>query len=260
MRTYPVDSRPRRRSRRDPSAFTIVEVLVVIGIVAIMASLLMVGLKALGGSARAAACLTRLRELSNAHLSYSNLYQECFVDVGLPHGSSGDPKRSFVTTLRDFGIQGEALVSPLDLSPHWPPESGDGAPVAIVQGTPLFRRTSYGMNNHLSRSYSPALATGSGAPADRLARVRRPSEVACFLLMAERGAYASSDHPHVENWGAVSNPALLASTQCSINAVDRKRASGDSRSNWSFVDGHVATLRFDEVFTSANKNQLDPGL
>lgn len=256
MRTRSAQSSIPGAARR---AFTIVEVLVVIGIVAILASLLLVGLRTVSDNARAGSCLSKLRELSNAHIAYANLNRECFADVGLPHGSVGQPLKSFVHTLGDFGISGEALVSPLDRSPHWPPETGDGAPVALVQGEPIFRRTSYGMNNFLSRTYSPAVTMG-GVVTDRLGRISRPSEVVCFLLMAERGPYASSDHPHVENWGNVSNPALLAATQCSINAVDRRRASGDSRSNWSFVDGHVATLRFDEVYTSNSENRFNPGL
>ncbi|MBM4111909.1 MAG: type II secretion system protein [Phycisphaerae bacterium] len=238
--------------------FTIVELLVVVGIIAILTGILLVGLKVVGGTARASACMSNLRELSIAHASYANLHHECFADVGLPHGGIGDPSRSFITTLEPFGMSIEVLRSPLDRSAHWSPEHGEGAPVSIVDGQPLFRRTSYGMNNHLSRSYSPAMATG-GAPADRFSRVARPSEVICFGLMAERGAYASSDHPHAENWGAVSNPALLAATQLQINAIDRHDPSGDSRSNWSWVDGHTTSNRFDELFTTSIDNKFDPG-
>ncbi len=241
------------------AGFTVIELLVVVGIIAVLSSLLLVGLRVLAVGARTSNCLSNLRQLSYAHTAYSNLYRECFVDVGLPHGGFGDPARSFVTTLLDFGIDTGTLRSPLDLSPHWSPELGEGAPVAVIDGQPLFRRTSYGMNNYLSRSYSPALATG-GTPADRLSRVGRPSEVICFGLMAERGAYASSDHPHAEIWGAVSNPALLAATQLSINAIDRSKPSGSSRSNWSWLDGHVSSLTFDEVFQSSTENRFNPGL
>lgn len=245
------------QSRR---AFSIVELMVVIGIIAILMSLLLVGMRAFSRQALVTDCLSRLRSLSQAHASYGNLYQECFVDAGLPHGGGGDPKRSFVQTLRPFGMDEMALRSPLDRSAHWAPDFGEGVPVAISGGEPLYRRTSYGLNTWLSRTYSPAFVTGAGAPADRLGRVSRPSEVLCFLLMTESGNYASSDHPHPENWGAVSNPAALAATQCSINAIDRRKPSGDSQSTWSFVDGHVATLRFDEVFTSSTQNRLNPGL
>lgn len=241
-------------------AFTIIEMLVVVGIIAVLTSLLLVGLGLVSRQASTNACLSSLRQLSNAHAAYSNLYKECFADVGLPHGGGGNPKRSFVTTLRDFGMDEAALRSALDRSPHWSPELGGDTPVSLDDGEPRYRRTSYGMNTYLSRSYSPTFVTGEGAPADRIGRVARPSEVICFLLMAERGQYAASDHPHVENWGAVSNPAALAATQCAINAYDRRKPSGDSRSNWSFVDGHVGTLRFDEVFTSSTENSFNPGL
>lgn len=244
-----------------PRGFTIVELLVVVGIIAILMGLLIVGVGAVTKSARTSACLAQLRELSNAHVAYSNLYGECFVDVGLPHGGSGDPKRSFVTLLRDFGMSAQALKSPLDQSAFWPPEmGGDGSALAVVDGEALHRRTSYGMNAYLSRTYSPALATGNGTAADRHARVARPERVVCFLLMAEKGPYASSDHPHVENWGAVNPPAAIAATQVSVNAIDRRKPSGDSTSNWSFVDGHVATQRFETLFVSSSENRFDPAL
>ncbi len=211
--------------------------------------------------ARASSCLSNLRQLSVAHLTYMSVHKDRFADVGLPHGSLGAPARSFVNTLKPYLDGPLSMRSPLDLSPHWSAElGGDDTPVNA--GSPaLYRTTSYGMNNYLSRTYSPAAAIeGPGAGADALHRVGRPSSTVCFLRMADRGAYASSDHPHVEEWGAFPNPAIAASAQVQINSIDQHNPGRSSRSTWGFVDGHTASGEFSTVFVSATENKFDPDL
>ena len=241
-------------------AFTLVELMVVVGIVAALATLALPALASARRTSLATADLAIMRSLSTAHASYMNLNEDRFVDVGLPHGSAGQPQRSFVTTLRPY-LDGNALAfrSPLDASPHWPGElGGDGEPV-VAGSSPVFRRTSYGMNNWLSRSYSPAVALdGPGSGIDRLQQVRDPERIACFLLMAERGSYASADHPHVEQWASSPNPARTAATQVQVNAVDRRTPQVGSIANWAFVDGHVRTMPFEDIWRSAGENRLDP--
>ena len=64
---------PRRTSLRAPSrAFTIVELLVVVGIIAILVSLTSVALSQAGGSARQARALSGLKQVGTAWLQYSN--------------------------------------------------------------------------------------------------------------------------------------------------------------------------------------------
>jgi prepilin-type processing-associated H-X9-DG protein len=45
-----------------------------------------------------------------------------------------------------------------------------------------------------------------------------------------------------------------------INAVDRGKPGNGSQSNYAFVDGHVATHAFDDLFRSASSNRFDPSL
>ncbi len=249
------------RPRAGRLAFTLVEVLVVIGVIVILLGILLPGLASVRRESLASSCLSNLRQLSVAHLSYMAVHKDRFADVGLPHGSLGTPARSFVNTLKPFCDDQLVLRSPLDTSPHWPVElGGEGEPVN--NGTPpLYRLTSYGMNNYLSRTFSPAAAIeGVGAGADALARVPSPSTTVCFLRMADRGAYASSDHPHVEEWGSFPVPAAAAASQVQINSIDAGKPGAASRSTWSFVDGHTASAEFSTVFESTTANQFDPGL
>jgi prepilin-type N-terminal cleavage/methylation domain-containing protein/prepilin-type processing-associated H-X9-DG protein len=250
------------RGPRAALGFTLVEVLVVVGIIAVLVGIAVPSLASARRSAVATADLANLRGLAVAHLSYMAGNEDRFVDVGLPHGSIANASRSFVECLRPwFGRAELALRSPLDESPHWSAESGgEGEPV-VASTPPLYRRTSYGMNNYLSRSYSPAVALdGEGAGADRLQQVRDHERTVCFLLMAERGAYASADHPHVEEWSTSPQPARTAASQVQINAVDRGKPGNGSQSNYAFVDGHVATHAFDDLFRSASSNRFDPSL
>ena len=56
-------------------AFTLIEVLVTIGIVTLLASLAMPGINSVRESSRSSECATRLRQLSIAAQSYSNVFR-----------------------------------------------------------------------------------------------------------------------------------------------------------------------------------------
>jgi hypothetical protein len=65
----------------------------------------------------------------------------------------------------------------------------------------------------------------------------------------------------VEDWASLSQPeqvAAVAARQVAINAVDRLKPSPASESDWSFVDGHVATARFETLYESVDRNKFDP--
>src|SRR5690606_13656608 len=95
-------------------------------------------------------------------------------------------------------------------------------------------------------------------------QIRRSSAVVQFLEMARTGPYAASDHPHVEQW---TGPDMLrtAAAQAQIHAHGGRPDSWSARANWSFVDGHVETLSFGEVFESIGpspntRNRFDPAV
>jgi prepilin-type N-terminal cleavage/methylation domain-containing protein len=243
-------------------AFTLIELLVTLGIVALLVGLLLPALGRTRRAALATADLANLRGLAMAHASYMTSNDERFVDVGLPHGTIAIPESSFVARLRPYvGQSPVAYRSPLDQSPHWSPEAG-GEGMPVIDGpVPSWRRTSYGMNNYLSRNYSPAAALlGPGEGVDRMQQVSRPERTVCFLLMAETGSYASADHPHVEEWAGVAAPWSVAASQVQVNAVDRAAPQQGSQSNWSFLDGRVATAAFEDVYRSMQDNRFDPDI
>lgn len=239
------------------SAFTLVELLVVVGVIVVLVGLLVPALAGVQRQSRTASDLSALRTLSMAHTAYMNVHKEHFVDAGLPHGGAGSPLASFVTTLRPFLDHPIALRGPLDQSSRWPADQGGSADPALGP----IRVTSYGLNNYISRNYSPAAALdGPGAGCDRLTEVRKPDETVCFLLMTEEGDFALADHPHVETWCGLSETQVptMAATQVAINAVDRYKPARPSLSNYSFLDGHTRTHEFDDLWIDCNRNRFDP--
>jgi type II secretory pathway pseudopilin PulG len=247
------------RSRPRPAGFTVVELLAVIGVIVVLMGIAIPTLR----TARLASLNTRdlsnIRQLGIAHLSYQVTNADHFVDVGLPHGGYGNEAVSFVEVLSRY-TDDIIMKSPLDDSPHWPNElGGQDRGVEPDGGGPL-RRTSYGMNNYLSRNYSPTAAIyGPGHAADRLPKVGRPDRTVCFLHMARTGSFAVSDHPHVESWGAGSEPWRLASDNICIWAAEGSESiDGLARSNYSFVDGSTATRHFEDLYESRERNVFDP--
>lgn len=257
-------------------AFTLIEVLVVIAVVAMLVGLLLPALGAARRSGRQTTCLANLRSIQTAQLIYADAYRGFLADVGLPHGGSGDARASFIYVLSDyFGSLPRAydpadtgedyftpplLRSPGDSSRYW--LAREGGEMNTAGG--VWRRTSYGMNNWLSRTYNPGLSPRE--PYDRLSRIERPSLTVQFLLMTREGdahgdaGYAVSDHVHSEGWGAGSIAWARASGQMDAARWGGKAGTGEARSNYSFLDGHAGVLRLDRVYVSQLDNAFNPGV
>jgi prepilin-type N-terminal cleavage/methylation domain-containing protein/prepilin-type processing-associated H-X9-DG protein len=249
---------PQLPSRR---AFTLVELLVVVAILAIVVALSFPALALLQQRARVGHCASNLRSLQLASLAYAQDHAGWLIDARLPHGGHDQGSdESFVDVLarRDY-CDTSLIRSPLDASPHWAVEQGGGGvPVGAANGA--LRRTSYGLNNHLAREFSPWAAIDPSLATDRLSKVADHAGTVQLLLMAETGAYAAADHPHVEGWGASPQAPTIASAEVSVAAVSGGRASPESQSNWSFLDGHVETAPFGSIYVDAERNRLDPAV
>jgi type II secretory pathway pseudopilin PulG len=80
----------------------VVELLVVIDVIAVLVGVLLPSLGKARRAARQTACLANIRSIQAAQLLYSDDYKGLLADVGLPHGGSGDPRLSFIWSLREY--------------------------------------------------------------------------------------------------------------------------------------------------------------
>ena len=277
------------------TGFTLVELLVVIGIIALLMAILLPTLSKARQSAKTLVCLSQIRQLQTAQIFYANDNRGYFVQAGLGHGGHDDDhSRGFVrqdddddhhdehgeldsdvswlVALSDYAP--EALVGrcPSDASPHWP----DGVPVE--QGDhddghddddddghdegPLFRRTSYGINNYLSISAAPE---GHERRWVKLTQIKNNSQVVQFLEMAETGPFAAADHPDLHELDVTAEePFEPASEMLAIGMHGRdgtKPVPGPrSRANFGFIDGHAETRSFDTIYIDAYENHFNPEL
>jgi prepilin-type N-terminal cleavage/methylation domain-containing protein/prepilin-type processing-associated H-X9-DG protein len=242
-------------------AFTLVELLVVVAIIAVVISLLIPAVHSIHGAGRTVKCLANLRSLQVASMAYATDHRGALIDVGLPHGGASFEEIAWVNTLQEYYSTALILRSPLDRSPHWSLKDG-GAGTPLDGTTDKFRRTSYGCNNYLSRTFSPIVATDASRVADRLSRIPSPALTVHFLLMAEIGQYAGSDHVHAESWwvnAALKNlPLTKAASQVNTNAAGGPPKSWDARANYGFVDGSAMTLPFAGVYLNNKVNRFDP--
>jgi prepilin-type N-terminal cleavage/methylation domain-containing protein/prepilin-type processing-associated H-X9-DG protein len=258
----------RGRAALASRGFSLTELLVVMAVIALLAGILIPAISHVRQAGLVTKDLTNLRSFQIAHQMYMNDHDGHFVDMNLPHAQfSSDPSVvPWIESLQEHYQSELAVRSPLDASPHWPSDMGGAGmplPVPAPDGYP-FRRTSYGCNAFLSWSLAPSVEfamTGETAFVyDRLSKIKSPAGTVDFLLMAETGDYAGSDHVHPEDWshGPPDAAPHHAAGQMHIAAAGGPEAAFTSRSNYGFLDGHARTLEFSLVFRDAQLNRFDP--
>ena len=244
-------------SRKRIDAFTLIELMVVISIIAILVSILVPALGKVRHSAMAMKDLANLKGMETAHWAYMADNKDQFINVGLSHGGvHGDEDVAWINTLQEYYGNQLLARSPLDNSPHWTqPISGGSADQR--------RRTSYGVNPFLTDVGQNGLNPYGGPAYLKLDQVRRPAATVHFLMMAFEGEFAGADHPHPENWLGMPGdvPPQLAGEQLQLHAVSGAEKSWTSRANWGFLDGHAESVAFEvlvEKDNGTNRNRFDP--
>jgi len=261
-----------------PPAFTLVELLVVIALIATLIGLLVPALGQARKSARTLVCLSNVRQIELAHSLYADAYKGAFVDAGLAHG--GPPNltsinASWINMMKPFYGGTVNVRSPLDKSEFWALSQSGTDPgytldefTRLTAGgksiplTQLARWTSYGLNDWLTTSTRPGLEPLE--PFNNLNKVVSPSTTVHFLQMTQtqtaNAKYAKSDHVHSAEWGdgpPDSAPAIAA-TQIDLAVHGGKPASWNGLSNYGYLDGHAATQRFRDVYTDYERNRFLP--
>jgi prepilin-type N-terminal cleavage/methylation domain-containing protein/prepilin-type processing-associated H-X9-DG protein len=251
------------------AGFTLVELLVVIGIIAVLISMLLPALNKAREQARAAKCLSNLRQLSIALVGYCNNNKGSFPGQGARGGGNNwiawdevpgedDPNNpSYInnSALQPYiGATGEGLKALLRCE-------SDDVNVRARQTEPRVYRYSYSLNTALTKpdrfKGEPFYYTGPAKPL-RVSQVRNSSDKISFVEEDAKTLDDGAWSPYIVNmttspptfWnpatgGAMTqfDPANLVKSAANMLADrhDRIKDPYDpkGRGNVAFVDGHA---------------------
>lgn len=235
-------------SKSSPHArgFTLVELLIVIGIVALLIGILLPALNQARQMSRRTKCLSNLRSMAIAQAMYAAENKNLLVVAG---DGSYAPQGSWIGLLEPYAGKPLVRVCPDDRSPFF--ENPD-----TTTGASVYRTTSYAINNYVSPTHSP-----SPDPVRRITQVRRSSSVVQFVELGETGSYAVGDHVHAQLFYSAAVPHLTLnkiSSQMPVGRHGGMRRAWSGVLNYAFLDGHAEALALADVYTDPTKNRFNP--
>ena len=240
-------SRPPETSNR--SGFTLVELLVVIGIIALLIALLIPALSSARQAALRTKCLANIRSMELAQMIYASQLHNLLVDPG---DGSYDPQDSWIGMLQPYSASPLVRRCPADNSPYFETLDTDATPA-------VYRLTSYGLNNYVTPTHSPLGIT----PPIKITQVNHSSSVIQFVELSELGSYAVADHIHVDDFYFSLLPNTTLARICGEMPVGRHgglRNSWNGILNYGFLDGHAESLHLRDVYASPTHNHFNPAV
>lgn len=255
-------------THRTHRAFTLIELLVVISIITLLIGILLPALGAARGAARGVLCLSNVRQIATAGVSYASDNKAFLYPSSQMYGGT-----AYYEVLSDGGYLDQSIAvhqcpDDMDEGDDWEADIlGDGV-----------RTTSYAINAYFAPNHDPygdPPVSGGGSDAVvgqfgiSLEDVFSPSQ---RIVSAETAEYKDRDHFMPMYWGKASaihpnmaSGMFMMARMSEIDAgngniprsVIRDRHKGDAR--FAFADGHGAAHDFADTWddTIADKTDRD---
>jgi prepilin-type processing-associated H-X9-DG protein len=230
------------RKHFDRRAFTLVELMVVLGVVMVLAGLTMTALAGARKAAQSAVCLSNLRQLAAAATEYA-----ARNDATYPPAQWRDPADPALTRGWDYTRRGANVIGAGLL---WP---GRSSPA--VQQCPTFDGRSQSPGDpYTGYNYNTSyIGRGSGeGPPARLSAVKRPAET--LLFGDGQWSLGANKYMRSPNRSPTEDPAAYADGTAS-RAAGTQGYRHRGATNAIFCDGHGESLK--PRFTAGNKHVAD---
>lgn len=221
-------------------AFTLVELLIVLGIIMVLAGLMLSGLAGARKSAQSTLCLNNLRQLTIAATEYAARYDESYPPAQWLDASDPALIRGWDYTHRGATVVGPGLL--------W---MGQRSP-AVHQCPAFDGRSQYPGDPYTGYNYNTSYigrGTGEGSPA-RVSAVRQPAQTVLF----GDGQWSLGANKYMRS-------PKRSPTEPESYTFDKTRAAGTQgyrhrgMTNAIFCDGHAESIR--ERFTAGNSSVAD---
>jgi prepilin-type processing-associated H-X9-DG protein/prepilin-type N-terminal cleavage/methylation domain-containing protein len=212
---------------RTRHAFTLVELLVVVGIIGVLIGLVMPAIQAAREAARRVNCSSNMHQLGLGITQFVNAHNGAF-----PFTYHAGNSKTWIATVAPFLEN----VDQIRLCPDDP--LGAKRVLANVNG---LRGTSYVINEYV------ATQTIDGRSIQNINKMKNTHRLIVLFEGANTGRAAQDDHVHTSTWyapGDIANGTVWDTMIAEINPNQH----GDS-ANYLYADGHAETIAQDTVFS-----------
>jgi prepilin-type N-terminal cleavage/methylation domain-containing protein/prepilin-type processing-associated H-X9-DG protein len=253
--------------RRTQKGFTLIELLVVIAIIAILAAILFPVFAQARDKARAASCISNLKQMGTAWMMYTQDYDERFpvncISSNNTWGSgwSGDGPLGECQLMPEMGCFGGWIGNTLlpytknsgiyqcPSTPNYMAvNAGDGNKCWNQTRFPIpYQRVSYGYNYIALNNRTLAQIA---APANQLAIWDAISQWpdCCYTCAGSCGIWAQRDIPaFMVKVGRPLHPAMQDPASNWVGGQVNRVAPHNNNINYMYADGHVKASRWDRL-------------
>jgi len=258
MTRYPTITRPRRRRG---GGFSLAELLTVVGLIALLTSLLLPVLGKVRAAAGSAACAANLRQMGVAWLAYTTENKGRLMEYAW--NSPATPEAAWNAywpgVLDAQDVHGPSLLCPAAAEPSPDPTrrgygtaaaawSGRYASVATVVhlNAPTYRDSSYGFNRYLTAG--GAFGPDPAVPTTQVSVARSLTDVPVFFDCA----YADAQPVNGSEAAPVKAPPNLRGDQVTVASAEHWKfllARHGRGINVAFADGSTRWVILDDTYT-----------